>query len=313
MSTGTENCPDCKGSGVSFNVPVPCPICDGKKTFPCTKCDKDGMVKCGKCKTRKINGESVRSIPNPEWKEWNDKYFGKSRDKNTPKEPEKYIKCTYCDGTGKVKCEACGGTKKAPCSRCKGTGTVSGKGPCPACTGAGKVACSACCALDGIEELDSIKVLDKMKKDGLVSNAEYYKKRRLIVAQEKYRRSVIEERKKKKAEIEENKAKAEAEKAAAEQAVADKAAEREEAKDAAAKAVKDKHDSLLKAFGTKIFSPMEYEDKVRALGLSEKEVRDAEKRAAETDPRVKQLFDLKEKFREGRYDRAEYLELLKNL
>ncbi|MHA1727813.1 MAG: hypothetical protein ACTSWY_03670 [Promethearchaeota archaeon] len=100
-------------------------------------------------------------------------------DKTVPMyETLKPVRCTECNGTGKVNCEKCGGEGTVKCPDCNGTGSIdckpcNGKGKqyleltlysgeekkkdtkkmdysCPNCFGTGKITCSRCNGLKRI-------------------------------------------------------------------------------------------------------------------------------------------------------------------
>ncbi|MCX7935735.1 MAG: hypothetical protein N3A66_10820, partial [Planctomycetota bacterium] len=127
-----------------------------------------------------------------------------------------------------------------------------------------------------------------------ISEAEYFKQRRLLVAQEKSRKQATAERTK-------------GEKAGGEAAAKTAAGEKSAADPRKAL------EALLEALGTNAIDAEMYESKLRALGLDPNLVREIEAAAAANNSRVKALHDLKEAFRAGKFDYYEYRERVKKI
>ncbi len=298
-NTGFVLCNACDSAGRTLKAKIECKRCGGKGVLPCGKCDKDGKVDCEDCKKMTVEGEEGFYMVSPEWKEWNKKYGLEasrtfSKNSRLPPAPKKYVICTTCNGEGRINCPICDGSRAIKCKTCNGTGKVEGLGPCPICLGTKHLPCPSCAMVEGAEELPGLKNLDELRANKTISEAEYFKQRRLLVAQEKYRRQVLAERAKGEKALSESGGKtADSEKSAAEQRKA--------------------LESLLEAFGAKAIDAEMYEGKLRLLGLEPNMIREIESAAAANNARIKALNELKEAFRSGKFDYTEYRERIKSI
>jgi hypothetical protein len=315
-NSGAVPCLACNGSGRSYKAQVECAKCKGKGTVECVKC-KDGMMRCPDCSKRTVDGLEISAVLNPEWKKWNDQYGLQVRryftaeavPKDIPPAPKKYIPCAKCEGKGMMKCTDCNGTKTAPCKACNGAGKVTGAGPCPTCNGTKQAVCPQCAVLEGGEGDPAFAALEDMRGKKVLSDAEYYQQRRLLVAREKRRREILAERAKA-AEKARDKTLADKTKAPAEIA---KPAEKERPAGKAFDAAGQKKtlEALAQGFGTGALPLGLYESKVRTLGLTADEIREIESAAAQ--PKIKAYVEVKDAFRAGKIDWDEYKEKIRSL
>lgn len=321
LSAGSVQCHDCRGNGISFNAELPCPKCNATGKIPCDECDDEGTIRCSKCRKRTVGEETIRAMKNPEWEEWDGQYGKTARRRGTistdvpPPEPPEYVLCTYCKGTERRPCPDCEGTKKAKCQRCKGDGIIHGRGACKTCHGSGREPCPECAVMEGIEGIEGMVALEELRKQKLVSEDEYFKKRRLLVAQENYRKEVLAERK----AMAEKRAR---ERSAREEAkVAAEKAEREETVDDSPatepvvdwRAREERLNVLAKGFQSKVLNALAYESKLKEIGLPLERVQAIEDKLSATNPRLQRLVKLKKSFREGHLTADEFQERLADL
>ena len=298
-NTGYIICTACDSAGRTLKAKLECKRCSGKGFIPCEKCDKDGKVDCPDCKKMTVDGAEGFYMVNPEWKEWNKQYgleasrsFGKNP--RIPPAPKKYVPCATCNGEGRINCPDCGGSRAIKCKACNGTGKTEGLGPCPRCLGTKHLPCPNCASLENAEELPALQKLDELRMNKTINDLEYFKQRRLLIAQEKYRREKLAER------------------SAGDKSASDSSA----AKTGSEKSLAEQRkalEALIEVFGAKAIDAEMYESKLRALGLEPNIIREIEAAAAVNNDRVRALHETKEAFRAGKFDYSEYREKLKRI
>ncbi len=307
---GWVRCSKCHGRGFTFDAQVKCPKCKGKRVVDCHECNDEGKVRCsGKCRLRTINGKKMYGVVNPEWKEWMRQYGGKAnntfsrkKDDDTPPEPMHYIGCRKCMGKGYVLCPYCRGTKKRPCPKCKGKGWVKGKGSCPACHGSKHMPCPTCASLEGVDKKIT-ENLAQLHEKQLITDAEYYKRRRILTAQAKRRREILAERARKQEKL-------------AKTAADKKKSNAVSVKGKQGKTIEQRKEELkilAEAFANKAISLKLYREKVRSLGLSADAMQQVEKQVGKNNARMKKYVSLKQAFRDGRLDLEQFNRRLDDL
>ncbi len=339
-NTGYEHCFACGGTGVSRNAMVTCPVCDGAGELDCNECNEEGKIKCRKCRMRviEVKGKTKRApaVINPAWRKWYKDWGPHARITDfskRPEEPEKYVLCIFCEGTGWRTCPECGGDKKKECKRCKGEGETRGLGPCPDCKGYGKAPCQLCARLDGIEDYTAYQTLEQCRKEKILDAKAYYGTLRTLVweikngqrsFQDDWQRGqdllVAKENGELVADAGKTLGEKELEKRTTGKTTPDTKPTAEESTAAAAVMAKyDEHGREVKKLGDYVANLgkgaalKDYRHRVRDLGLPDEAVGEMESACAGENKRVQEYVQLKQAFRNGEIDYDEYRQAIGDL